>query len=48
MINKIFMVVMIAILANLPMKSASALGPNGHRIVAKIAEDNLDPDVKRY
>lgn len=47
MINKMFMVVMITILANLPMKSASALGPNGHRIVAKIAEDNLDPDVKK-
>lgn len=28
------------------MKTASALGPNGHRIVAKIAEDNLNPAAK--
>tara|TARA_R110001583_G_scaffold150811_2_gene302788 strand:+ start:5125 stop:5907 length:783 start_codon:yes stop_codon:yes gene_type:complete len=26
--------------------SALALGPNGHRIVAKIAEDNLNPEAK--
>ena len=40
MINKSLMAVMVITLAHLPIKSALALGPNGHRMVAKIAEDN--------
>lgn len=41
------MAVMAITLAHLPMKSALALGPNGHRIVATIAEDNLEPAAKK-
>ncbi len=41
------MAVMIMTLAHLPIKTAWALGPNGHRIVAKIAEDNLEPGAKK-
>jgi hypothetical protein len=47
MINKSLLAVMIITLAHLPIKTALALGPNGHRIVAKIAEDNLDPSAKQ-
>lgn len=47
MINKSLMAVMIITLSHLPIKTASALGPNGHRIVAKIAEDNLEPAAKK-
>ncbi|AOW78791.1 hypothetical protein A3Q34_19265 [Colwellia sp. PAMC 20917] len=47
MINKSLMAVMVITLAHLPIKSAFALGPNGHRMVAKIAEDNLEPSAKK-
>jgi hypothetical protein len=47
MINKKLMAAMIITLAHLPINTAFALGPNGHRIVAKIAEDNLEPSAKQ-
>jgi len=47
MINKSLMAAVIITLAHLPMKTAHALGPNGHRIVAKIAEENLEPSAKK-
>ncbi len=37
----------ILLLACLPLKTALALGPNGHRIVAKIAEENLEASAKK-
>jgi len=48
MINKNKVIAAVAVaLVYLPINPTFALGANGHRIVAKIAEENLEPSAKK-
>ena len=44
---KMYKILIAAIAIYLPINNAFALGANGHRIVAKIAEDNLTPSANQ-
>ena len=47
MFNKKMLALIAITLASLSIKTVFALGANGHRIVAKIAEENLEPSAKK-